>query len=331
MVKKIEISYKTIVFTVFFLISLWLLYLIREIILQLFAALLIVAILNPLVAKFSRLKIPRSISVLLVYLLVIGTFTLGIAGVMQPLVEQTTSFANHLPGYLKALNLGSTITDQISNQIISQVGNLPGQILQITVSIFSNILSVITVLIFAFYLLLAHDKLDGQLTSFLGSQRGKKVAELISLLEVKLGGWATAQLTMMLLIGVASFLGYIVLGIPYVLPLAILAGIFEIVPYFGPIISGLPAVVIALSISPLIGLATASWVFLIHQLETYLFIPKVMEKSVGVSPIVTLIAIAVGFKVAGIVGIAISIPVVISLQIILKEYLLQNESNKSSV
>jgi len=105
-------------------------------------------------------------------------------------------------------------------------------------------------------------------------------------------------------------------------PLALLAGIFELVPYMGPFISAIPAVIIGLGISPLIGLATAALYFIIQQVENYLFVPKVMEKSVGVSPIVTLLSLAIGFRLAGVVGVIMSVPVVISIQILVKRFIL---------
>lgn len=324
MANKVEISYKTIVFTVLFLISLWLLYFIREIILQLFAALLIVAILNPTVAKLSKLKIPKSLSISVVYLFVIGLFVVGVASIIPTLVEQTAGFANHLPRYFASLRVESGVADQVVSQLLSQVGSLPGQILQISLSIFSNILSIITVLILAFYMLLSHDKLDLQLTTFFGEEKGKRAGDLINTLEDRLGGWARGQITLMVLIGLAGFVGLTLLGIPYALPLAVLAGIFEIVPYFGPIISSFPAVVIALNISPLMGIATIGLFVIIHQVENYLFVPKVMEKSVGISPIIILLALTIGFKLAGVVGVLLSVPVVVAVQILGREYYFKN-------
>ena len=92
------------------------------------------------------------------------------------------------------------------------------------------------------------------------------------------------------------------------------------VPYIGPLISAIPAVIIGFSISPVMGLAAAALYFLVQQVENYVFVPKVMEKTVGITPVATLLALAVGFKVAGVVGVIMSVPVVITLQIIAKEY-----------
>lgn len=322
MPRKIEISHKTIIFSVIFLLFLWFLYLIRDIILEFFIALLIMTILNPLVAKLSRLKIPRAISVLLAYLIVFGLFGAAIAGIIPPLIEQTTSFANNLPGYLSNLQIGGIINRELTTELLSQLGSLPAQLVKIGLSFFSNLLAVLSVLIFAFYLLLARDRLDDQLGVFFGEDNRKKIGRILDVLEIKLGGWARGQLLLMVLIGLTTYFGLTLLGIPFSLPLAILAGLLEIIPYIGPIFAGIPAVIIAFSLSPIMGLAAIALLFLIQQLENYIFVPKIMEKSAGVSPIVTLLALAVGFRLMGIVGAVISVPLVLTLQILSREYLL---------
>ncbi|OGM15969.1 hypothetical protein A2V56_04365 [Candidatus Woesebacteria bacterium RBG_19FT_COMBO_42_9] len=325
MPRKIEISHRTIVFMVLFLLFLWLLYLIRDIILEFFVALLIMAILDPTVTRFSRFKIPRAISVLVVYILSIGLISLTIGAIIPPLVEQTAAFAVGLPKYLANLGVSRFVSDEIVRQLLNQIGIIPAQALKIGISIFSNVLGVLTVLILAFYLLLTRDKLDEALGFFFGDDRRKEAIKLVDVLEQKLGGWARGELALMVLVGVSTYFGLILLGIPFALPLALLAGLLEIVPYVGPIISAIPSVIIGLGISPIIGLATAALYFLIQQVENYVFVPKVMEKSVGVSPIITLLALAVGFRLAGVVGIVMSVPVVISIQVIVARYLLTKE------
>jgi len=121
--------------------------------------------------------------------------------------------------------------------------------------------------------------------------------------------------------GVLMYLGLTILGIPYSLPLAILAGLMELVPTIGSIIAAIPAIIIGLSISPVMGLATTALVFLIHQSESYILVPKIMEKSVGVNPIITLASLAIGFRLMGVVGALISVPIVLTIQVIVKEYL----------
>ena len=325
MPRKIEISHRTIIFAVLFLIFLWLLYYIRDLILELFVALLIMAILNPLVTRLSKFKIPRAISVFIVYLVVFGVFGAAIAGIIPPLVEQTTSFVNNLPKYLSSLGIGGYINEQITGQLLSQLGSIPGQIVKVGISVFSNVVAVITALILAFYLLLARNKLEDQLGLFFGDDKKRELGRIIDLLESRLGGWARGALTLMALVGVSNYIGLVILGIPFALPLAILSGLLEIIPYLGPVVAAIPAVIIGLSISPLMGLAVAALAFLIQQLENYLFVPKVMEKSAGVSPIVTLLSLAVGFRIAGVVGVVISVPVVLTVQVLLSKYLFSKD------
>ncbi len=321
MPRKIEISHRTVVFTVLFLISLWLLFYIRDIIFILFVSLLLMTILNPFVKKLTKWRIPRALSIFLVYLLIIGIIAAAVAVIAPPLVEQTTNFVNNVPVFLKNPNVGRFINNQTFEQLFTQLGSVPGQVLKVGVSVFSNILAVISVLILTFYMLLYRDGLDDQIGFLFGDEGKTKVGRVLDNVEKSLGGWVRGQFILMVVVGLLIYIGLTILGIPYALPLAVLAAILEIVPTIGPIVATIPAIIIGLTISPVLGLAVAALVFLINQAENYVLVPKIMEKSVGVNPIVTLASLAIGFKLLGVVGAIISVPVVLTLQIVIKEYL----------
>lgn len=323
MPRKIEISHRTIIFSVFFLIFLWFLFYIKDIILELFVALLLMTVLQPLVNLLVKIKIPRAISVLLSYILVFGIFGGVIALIIPTLVDQTTSFVNALPVYFSNLGLSSYVSGNLIGEFLNKLGSLPGEIFKFTISVFSNVFSVLTVLVFAFYMLLSRDKLEDQLGFLFGEEKKLGLGRMIDDLEVRLGGWARGQFTLMFLVGLATYIGLLIIGIPFALPLAILAGLLEIIPYLGPIVAAIPSVIIGFGISPVLGAMTAGVVIVIQQLENYVLVPKVMEKSVGVSPIVTLVALAIGARFLGIVGMIISIPTVITLQVLAKEYLVK--------
>lgn len=323
MFRKVEISHRTVVFTALFVLSLVFVYLIKDIILELFVALILMTILEPMVAKLSKIKIPRPISVLISYILIIGIFGGVIALVVPAVVDQTTSFINALPSYLSNIGITEDISNQVVKGFLSTAGTAPGEIFQFTFSIFNNVLAIITVLVFAFYMLVARDKLEDQLGFFFGEEKKKELGKIIDTLEVRMGGWARGELILMFMIGLGVYIGLRLIGIPYALPLSILSGILEIVPMLGPIISAVPGVLIGFGISPLSGLGVAALYFLVHQLEGYVLVPKIMEKSVGVSPIITLIALAVGARLAGIVGALISVPTVIAIQVLSKKYLIK--------
>jgi len=317
---KIEISHRTIVFTVVLLLVVWLLYSIREIILGFFISLLIMSILNPTVTKFSRYKIPRPMSVFIVYLMMLSFAGIVIALLIPPLITQSSNFVANAPKYLDSIGVFGPYTEHVLGQLFAQIGILPGRLAKLTLSVLSNVLAVVTVLVFSFYLLVYRDKLYKQLGYFLGSRRKKEAVKVLDLLEKKLGGWFRAQLFLMFMIWISTYLGLLILGIPYALPLSILAGLLEIVPNIGPVIAAIPAVIIGFGISPIMGVATLALGFLIQQAENYLLTPKIMEKTVGVNPIVTLLAMAIGFKLAGIIGILISIPCVVSIYALSEEY-----------
>lgn len=323
MPRKIEISHKTIIFAVLLLLSLGLVFILRDLILELFVALLLMTILGPMVKTLSKHKIPRVVSVLVTYFLVIGILVGVISLIVPTVIDQTTSFINALPDYLANIGVTSIISSEVINAFVNNVGSAPGAIFQFTFSIVNNVVAILTVLVFAFYMLVSRDKLEDQLGIFFGEEKKKELGDVIDTLEKKLGGWARGELILMFAIGIATYIGLRVIGIPYALPLAILGGIFEIVPFLGPIISAVPSVLIGFGISPLTGLGVAALTFLIHQLEGYVLVPKVMEKSAGVSPLVTLISLAVGARLAGMVGAIISVPVVITLQIFAKKYLVK--------
>ena len=323
--KKVEISHRTVVFTVFFLLLLWFLYFIRDILLELFVALLLMTILQPLVDKLGRIRVPRGLAVLITYILVFGIFGGAIALVVPPLIEQTTSFVAVLPGYISNIGIPQNISQDVVNQFLIRLGSLPGEVIKVTVSIFSNIISVLTVLVFAFYMLMARGKLNESLGFFFGDEKQAEIGRLVDTLEKRLGGWARGELSLMFLVGISTFIGLSIIGIPFALPLSILAGILEIIPYLGPVIAAIPSVIIGFGISPVMGFGVAALAFVIQQVENYIFVPKVMEKSVGVSPIVTLTALAIGARIAGVVGMIISVPSVITLQILLKEYFIKED------
>lgn len=314
MPKKVEISHRTIVFTVFFLILLWLLFQIRQILIALFVSVILMAALNPLIDRLERFKLPRVLAILLIYIFIFGLFGIVLAGVIPPLVDQTRTLISRLPEYSQSLGLPEIDQNVIESQI-SQLGSLPANILKITVSVFSNLVAVFTLMVITFYLLLERKNLDRYLLVLFGPDGEEKAENFVNEVERKLGGWVRAQVTLMVIIGAMSYLGLRLLGIDFALPLALLAGVLEIIPNIGPTISAIPAFLAGLAISPMMGLAVLALYFLIQQVENVVIVPQVMRREAGVNPLVTIIALIVGFKLAGAVGAVLAIPVVLLIQI----------------
>lgn len=319
-VTKVEISRKTIVFTVFLLIGLAFLYFIFDLILKLFVAVLVMTLLSPVVNFLVKFKIPRTIAVMLTYVVLVGSLVILILNLAKPLIEQTTNFATGLPNYIHSLGLDTVFGDKAFEDILGQIGILPAHFARYAVSIFSNFIEVITVLIFAFYMLVTRETLDKQFAFLFESERKDRILSFINKLEIRLGSWMRGQLMLMLVVGIFTYIGLKLLGIPYALPLAILAGLLEVIPYVGPIIAAFPAVIIGFGISPVIGVATTALAFLIQQVENYVFVPTIMQKSVGIPSLLILLSLAVGYKLFGIVGTIVSIPAFLTIQVAIKEF-----------
>jgi predicted PurR-regulated permease PerM len=319
--RRVEISQRTIIFTVLLLLGIVFLYLIWDILLLLAVAILITVILSPTVKKLNKKKVPKGISVLVVYFGAIGLLIIGIAGILPPVIDQTTSFLANFDTYLKQLGVSAVVLEQVNTYLFSQLGSLSNQALRFGVDIFNNFIEIITVLIFAFYLLVTRDKIDQQFASLLGDKKSKRISDFIDKLEIELGGWARGQLVLMIIVGLSTYIGLVLLGVPYALPLAVLAGLLEVVPYVGPIIAAVPAVVIGFGVSPFMGWATVALYFLVQQIEAYVFVPKVMEKSIGLHPVLILMAIAIGFRLGGVLGIFMSVPMLIGIKIFYYQFI----------
>jgi len=326
---KVEISYKTVLFTIFFLIGLWLIIQIRDIIILLFlSAILLSGLLRP-VEWLNSKKIPRALSVLIVYIFIIAfiAFTIGI--IVPPLVSQSSDFISKLPQILGTINdflvFNKIPVNNLSDIIGRQLQSVAGNFISVTSAIFSSIFLVITLLVLTFYLLLEWNKFLRLLTSPFSGKQEKKVANLITKIESGLGGWLRGQLALSLIIGVLTYIGLKILGIEYALPLALVAGILEIIPIIGPIISAIPAVLVGLTVAPIMGVAVAALFFVIQQLENHLIVPMVMKRVAGLQPPVVIIALLIGAKLGGIGGAFLAIPIIVVGKAVFTEFLREDQ------
>lgn len=322
---RIEISYKTVIFTVAFLIALWLIFLIREIIVIIFLAIILVsALLKPVEWLHSK-KIPRALAVLIVYALVLVAISFAVGIIVPPLVSQTSEFVTNLPKIVATINeflvFNKIPVEDVSKVISGELDQLAGNLFSISRVIISSIFLVVTLFVLSIYMLLEWKTIVRGIASPFSGKREKQIISLVSKIENGLGAWVRGQLTLSLIIGFATYIGLTILGVPFALPLALVAGILEVIPLIGPIVSAVPAVLVGLTISPLYGLIVIALFFLIQQIEGHLIVPMIMSKVVGLQPVVVIIALLIGAKLGGMGGAFLAIPVVFVAKIIIKELL----------
>jgi len=318
--RNLQSSHKTVIFIVVFILFLWLIFQVKDILLMFFVATILMSAMSPAVDKMESLRIPRSIGIFIMYVLLWGVVGTLVAVIVPAVIDQTSQLIQTLPSALSRVEYLSSHQQEISQQLISYLSTLPSDILKFIVNVFGNVITVLTTVVISFYLLLEHKKLNTNIAKLLDPQKSESISKTIEAIELRLGGWVRGELILMISIGVFTYIGLTILGIDIALPLAILAGLMEIVPNIGPIVSAVPAVLIALTVHPLLALSTAALYFLIQFLENNLLVPKVMQKSAGVHPLVSILALLVGFRLLGPMGTILSIPFVIIIQVIIERH-----------
>lgn len=323
----IEISHRTIFFIALFVLSCWLVFQIKEIIFLFFVSLILVGALNPTISRLEKKKLPRWLAILLIYLLLIALLALSIIGIFPPLIQQTGGFIKVVPDMLENLSfLG--FSDQVISGLLSELGALPGFLVKLSLSVITNLVNIIAVLVITLYLLIEHKNLDIHIFNWFGKDGKKRATDFVEKLEKRLGGWVRAQFLLMVFIGTLSYLGFLILGLDFALALGLLAGLLEIIPNIGPFVAAVPAVFFGFMISPLTGLATLAWTIIVQQIENNFLVPKVMKQAVGVNPVMTLLTLAIGYSIAGVAGAVLAIPTYIAVEAVIAEFFSRKSDKK---
>lgn len=315
MIQKIDISHRTIIFIALFIISLWMVYLIRGLLIILFISIIFVSALSPLVKFLVKLRLPKVLSIAIAYIIMITVVAGLLVSILPPLIEQSSRLISASPALIAQF---FNITNLDKSVFSSEVTAISKNLFSITLSLFDNLLTIIFILVLTFYMLLEQDNLETHIASLFKSREERVRGSMIEI-EYKLGAWLQGQLILSLVIGVLSYIGLTILNIPFALPLALIAGVMEVIPVIGPIISALPAIFLALTISPALSLGVAVLYLIIQQIENHLIVPQVMKRAVGLNPLIVILAIAIGGRLLGISGALLAVPMAVVVQIIASE------------
>ncbi len=306
----------------------------RGLVMLFFISLILASAFRPMVVWASKRHVPQPITIATLYILVLVVLGVFFSVVIPPLVGETALLITRLSalvgvgefqldGFAK-LDLGTVATSfRDYNSVISQVTGSITTLLSIVFSTFSFFFVFATTLVLTFYLLLSFDELAGSFAWLLPGSKKEQVTQAYLLLhkvQDQLGSWVRGELTLMFVIGLMTQVGLFLLGIPYALPLAILAGLLEILPNLGPTIAAIPAVLVAFFlVSPWAGLAVLLLSILVQQLENNFIVPKIMRDAVDVKPVTTILLMLAGFRLLGVMGALLVIPFYITVRSIVKE------------
>ena len=326
---KVDISLKTILKIALVVIGVWFVYTIRDIFILLFFVLIIVAAFAPLVNKMSKI-IPRFLAVVILALVFLGILTAIGFLIIPTLVTQIGQLAVNIPVILSRLNpfyqqfslsAGNNQTlQEMLLKLSSQIGGLTAGIYSTTLGFISGVVAVVTVLVLSFYLLLEQSGIQKFIHDLVPGDREVRIYNIIRKIGLKMGNWLRGQGIVMLVVGIADGIVLSILGVPYALILAVLGGLTEAIPYIGPWLGLIPAVIIAFTISPLKALFVLIAYVLIQQIEGHFLVPKIMGKAIGLSPVIIIIAILIGAKLAGILGVIIAVPAAGAVSVIIQDW-----------
>ncbi len=258
---------------------------------------------------------------------------------LETIVRKLPDQARHLEemgqGTIDSLNridLPTTIRDGLNilmERIEMALENLAGKFTVVLMGAFANIVSLIISPILAFYFLRDHKSMRERTLQYVPAKYRGDVQNIMREINIALNGFFRGQLLVCLFVGIFIYAGLFFLKIPYALFIGLVAGLFDIIPYFGPVLGFLPAAAFALMKSPL----TVLWVFLIfvaaNQIENGIISPKIIGDRVGLHPLIVIFAVFVGGDLMGIVGMLLAIPVAATIRVILEYFLLRKPKRAS--
>jgi predicted PurR-regulated permease PerM len=317
----------------------WLLVEIKEILLVTLVAAILAAGVAPLVSRLEHVRwtrggwrLSRTGSIALTFLgIIVFMLVLG-AIVLTPLVIETQQFIANFSDRIVQLQtlLGDLHTRYpwipnmagLAERLPQELNNLSqyfGPAAGVAFKFLGGIATVITVLFMAFYMLLEGPALRAGFLALFARRERARVAEVVDQIGAKFGGWVRGQLLLGLIIGLAAGVGMAAIQMPYPFLLGMVAGLLEMIPMLGPTLGSIPAIFLALFQPPWKLIFTVAWYVIIQQTEGNFIVPRVMRSAVGMSPLLTILALIIGGKLLGIVGALLAIPVAAALQVIVGE------------
>ena len=319
----------------------------REALMLIYVSALIAMGFSPLVRVIERprkaggrRRVPRVFAILVIYLAIIGVIVLIGFIVMPPLVDQASTLWSNLPQYFnrfqsllvryKLVARPVTLEEAVQNAPAGSGSNAVSTVLLAFWGVVGGLFGVITVLILSFYLLIEAEALFKYITRFVPDERRTHLATAAREIVSKVSAWLRAQFILAGVMGVFAAVGLGLMGEPYFYVVALVAAIGETVPIVGPIIGGVTAVVVAITVSPKLALMVGAYFLVLHQLEANVLVPKIMERRVGVSPVTVMAALLIGGALWGLMGAILAIPTAAILSVIVEELTTTSGSPTSS-
>lgn len=316
--QKVEISVFSVIKIVAVVGAIAFLYYIRDIIILVFLSVVIASAIDPVATFFARYKVPRVISVLLVYILVFTLVSLVLYFVIPDLLNEMGDLTKTLPRFYQQIVWGKPLSflgynalvqlQHFLNDLVPQVGEIVTGAVGLTPKIFGGFVAFGSVLVISFYLAVREGEIPKFIKLITPAGYESYAVDLWSRTHKKFGRWLQGSLFLATLVGASVFIGLSLLGVKYSLSLALLAGAFELIPMVGATLSGIIAVLITLTQSWYLALGVLILYVVIQQLENNLMAPLVFRYVIGLNPVIVILSLLIGVRLAGPLGLLIAIP-----------------------
>ncbi|WP_338473124.1 AI-2E family transporter [Niallia sp. XMNu-256] len=286
-------------------------------------------LLNPLIGLLQKMKLPRILAILVVYVVIIGIISLLVGNLIPMISKQIMAFANDVPFYynqtMKFINQLSE-TEQfkwvmtqdyvsISNivkELNDYAATLPNRITDSISGIFSMVaniaVTIITVPFLLFYMFKDGDKFPGMVGKFFPASYRNEGLKTLKDTGETLAAYINGQVTVALFVGTLAFIGYLIIDLPYALVMALIVAVTNIIPYVGPILGGAPAVLIALFDSPTKAILVIVVITIAQQLEGNVLSPLILGKKLDTHPVTIIVILLVAGNLAGLLGMILAVP-----------------------
>ncbi len=318
-ITQTAISTGTIFRVLFVCAAVWFAFAIRDVILLVTGALFLAVLMEPFADMLERKRMPRSIAALIVYVLAILLLGGLLYVVLPPALAE---FGNIIPLFAPYIDqaTGSVLAASFHEDglawITSFVTTLRGagvsaalpQIFGVGSSAIGVFAAIAVLLILAYYFVAEKQAIVSSVSRIAPAEYHPFINQLTIKLRNRLGAWLRGQLMLMGVIFVLTYIALSLIGVPYALILALLAGTLEVIPFIGPLFSAVPAVMLALSLSPVHAIIVAAAYFLIQGVEGHMLVPKIMQHATGMNPLLSLLAVLIGWTLGGIPGAILAIP-----------------------
>ena len=324
---KISITSGTIFTALLIIAGAYVFWLLRDLALLVLTAIVIASAIEPGVAFFIRYRIPRFVSALLVYMLVFGSVFSLLYFFFPPIIADAADFLSVMPKYLDTINAASSFPNitNATNLAGSQQGTqsfvqtlfslqsvftaTSGGVLQLLVTFFGGIFSLVMIIVLSFYFALQDTGVDDFIRLVMPIKYEEYYVDLWKRSQKKIGLWMQGQILLSVIVGILVYLGLMIIGIPYALLLSVFTAIAEIIPVFGSLIAGTVVVIVAYSDGGVsLGLIVAGLFIVVNQFESNLIYPLIVKKIVGIPPLLVIVALIAGYPLAGFLGILLSVP-----------------------